>query len=169
MNHQRFQEQVWPMRDRLYRLALRLIGEQAEAEDVVQETMIKIWEDRDRLGRIQNLEGWCTRLVRNLGVDRLRVKQRRPSINIEKAYHLADVQQDVHRQVEGKESMAAIEQLLQTMPEQRRLVIHLREIEGLSYKAIASQLDISLDQVRTDIHRGRQFLRAALRKGQYHE
>ncbi|MEL6140780.1 MAG: sigma-70 family RNA polymerase sigma factor [Bacteroidota bacterium] len=157
------------MRDRLYRLALRLIGEQTEAEDVVQETMIKIWEDRDKLARINNLEGWCTRLVRNLGIDRLRVKQRRPSLDIEKAFHLTDDRPDVHRQVETKESMAEIERLLLSMPEQRRLVIHLREIEGLSYKEIASQLDISLDQVRTDIHRGRLYLRKALRKGQYHE
>ena len=169
MNHQRFQEQVWPMRDRLYRLAFRLMGERTEAEDVVQETMIKIWEDRDQLARINNLEGWCTRLVRNLGIDRLRVKQRRPAMNIEKAYHLVDTRQDAQQQVEGMESMAEIERLLLQLPEQRRLVIHLREIEGCSYKEIADQLGISLDQVRTDIHRGRKFLRTALRKGQYHE
>ncbi|MEM9834863.1 MAG: sigma-70 family RNA polymerase sigma factor [Bacteroidota bacterium] len=168
MSAQRFHEQVWPLRDRLYRLALRLVGEGAEAEDVVQETMIKIWEKRTDLDEIHNLEGWCMRLVRNLGIDKLRSRQRKGLTSLDQAALMQENGAGPARQLEGKDAMEQLQKMLQNLPEQRRLVVQLREIEGLSYKEIAAALDISVDQVKTDIHRGRQQLRRTLTQQGYH-
>jgi len=169
MNAQRFRDSIWPQRDRLYRLALRLVGESTEAEDVVQETMIKLWEDRNRLAEVNNLDAWCTRLVRNLGIDRLRSKQRRRNQPLEAAPQVADRAPDPIKSLQAADLKSHIDRLMMKLPEQRRLVLHLREVEGLSYREIADQLGISLDQVRTDIHRARQFLRAALQPYHQHE
>ncbi len=169
MSTQIFQQQVWPLRDRLYRMAFRLLGERAEAEDVVQEVMIKLWERREELPNIQNVEGWCVRIVRNHGIDRYRSRKRRSSTGLEQAAELADQAPDPALQLQTSDMQERIHRLIQGLPEQRRLVLQLREIEGLSYREIAEQLRITLDQVRTDIHRGRQALRAALVKNPIHE
>lgn len=162
MSAHRFHEQVWPLRDRLYRVALRLTGERAEAEDVVQETMIKIWEQRGGLSDINNVEGWCTRLVRNLGIDKIRSRQRRGIADLEKAGDPADMSAGPVRRLQSKDAMDKLERAMATLPEQRRTILQLREIEGYSYREIAETLDISVDQVRTDIHRGRNALRKSL-------
>ena len=169
MSTQIFQQQVWPLRERLYRVAFRLLGERAEAEDVVQEAMIKLWERREELATIKNVEGWCIRIVRNHGIDRYRSRKRRSSSGLEQAAELADPTPDPSAQLQTRDMQTRIHRLIQQLPEQRRMVIQLREIDGMSYREIADQLKISLDQVRTDIHRGRVALRAALLKNPCHE
>lgn len=168
MSAQRFHDQVWPLRDRLYRIALRLSGQQDEAEDIVQETMIKLWEDRSGLEQIKNIEGWCVRLVRNLGIDKLRSRQRKRLTDIDQAVTIAETSANPEKQLEGNDTMDQINLLIQQLPEQRRMVIQLREIEEMSYQEIADTLDISVDQVKTDIHRGRQYLRLALTQNGCH-
>lgn len=169
MSTQRFRDHIWPLRDRLYRLAVQVVGERAEAEDVVQETMIKIWEKRDSLDQINNLDAWCARLVRNLGIDRYRSRKRRAQINLDQAATVADAAPSPVGHLQARDLQHQIDHCMQQLPTQRRMVIHLREVEGLSYKEIAQTLEISLDQVRTDIHRGRLFLRNALQEHQCHE
>lgn len=168
MSAQRFHNQVWPLRDRLYRLAFRLSGEKAEAEDIVQETMIKLWEDRNGLDEIKNIEGWCVRLVRNLGIDKIRSRKRKRLTDIDQAGAVVERSANPERQLEGSDTMDQINRLIQKLPEQRRMVLQLREIEEMSYKEIAEALNISVDQVKTDIHRGRQYLRRALTQNGCH-
>lgn len=164
MSTQIFQNQVWPLRDRLYRLAFRLLGERSEAEDAVQEAMIKLWERREELTSVQNVEGWCVRVVRNQSIDRYRSRKRRSTAGLDQAAELVETTPNPAAQLQTRDMQERIHRLIQGLPEQRRMVLQLREIEGLSYQEIADQLRISLDQVRTDIHRGRQALRKALTK-----
>lgn len=162
MSTKRFHEQVWPLRDRLYRIALRLLGEQATAEDMVQESLIKIWEKRAELGHIQQPAAWCMRIVRNRCIDWLRSPKRLLSGELAAAHYLPDQQADPLALLERKDQMSLIAAALAALAPQRRQVVELREIEGLSYQEIAEIMGISLDQVRTDLHRGRLQLRQLL-------
>ncbi|MEM6878195.1 MAG: RNA polymerase sigma factor [Bacteroidota bacterium] len=168
MSAQIFHRQVWPLRERLFRLAYRLLGERTEAEDVVQEAMVKLWEKRAELGGIKNVEAWCFRLLRNHSIDRYRSIQRQTTQHLDTAPDLPSPDISPDAKLQQQELRQHIDKMIQALPEQRRVVIHLREIEERSYQEIADMLGISLDQVRTDLHRARKSLRAALSKNPCH-
>lgn len=162
MSTQRFYEQVWPLRDRLYRTALRLLGEPATAEDMVQESLIKIWEKRHDLPEVKQPAAWCTRIVNNRCIDWLRSQKRHPSMELSAAQMMADQQPNPQELLEKNDNKTIVTAALSALSPQRRQVVELREIEGLAYQEIADILGISLDQVRTDLHRGRLQLRKLL-------
>lgn len=162
MSTQRFHEQVWPLRDRLYRTALRLLGEQAAAEDMVQESLIKIWEKRHDLSAVKQPTAWCLRIVSNRCIDWLRSQKRHPSTELAAAERMVDQQPNPQELLENHDKQAIVVAALSALSPQRRQVVELREIEGLTYQEIADILGISLDQVRTDLHRGRLQLRNLL-------
>ena len=83
MNLETFQNLVFPVRNKLYRFAFRLLGDNEEAKDVVQEVFIKVWNGRAELGEVRNMEAWCMRITKNLSLDRLRQQQRRPTDSID--------------------------------------------------------------------------------------
>ena len=88
MTLEAFQNLVFPVKNKLYRFAFRLLGNNEEDKDVVQEVMIKVWSGRDQLDKVQNMEAWCMRITKNLSLDRLRQQQRRPTDSLEKGMHL---------------------------------------------------------------------------------
>ncbi len=150
------------MRDRLYRVAFRLLGESAAAEDMVQDSLLKIWEKRSELPHIQQPAAWCIRILNNRCIDLLRNRQRVTYSDLATAHQLYDPTPNPQQQLEHNDRKQRIVAALQSLPLQRRQVVELREIEGLSYQEIATILGISLDQVRTDLHRARLQLRQLL-------
>jgi RNA polymerase sigma factor (sigma-70 family) len=74
MNWKTFHMNVEAIRNKLFRFAVSMLRDEAEAEDVVQEVVIKLWKQRDQLDRIHNMEAWTMRLTRNLSIDKIRSK-----------------------------------------------------------------------------------------------
>lgn len=159
-----FREQIWPIKDRLYRLALRLVNDRAEAEDVVQEVMIKLWRQGKGLLQIKNMEAWCLRMTRNQALDKLKggYRKRRTELEPNLPELKADRQPD--QQLEWQDTYQQIRTLMQQLPENHRSVVQLRDIEGLSYQEIATALEMSMSQVKTNLFRARKSLREALLK-----
>ena len=158
-----FTRQIIPIKDRLYRFAMRMIDNAAEAEDVVQEVLIKLWQKRAELSKIQNLEAWSIRLTRNLSVDKMRSKHHRTeALNPE--YDVQSDSQNPAQIMESRDALAQIHQLIQGLPEKQRLVLQLRDIEELSYKEIAEILDMPMNQVKVNLFRARQNLKDILVK-----
>ncbi|MBY0435566.1 MAG: sigma-70 family RNA polymerase sigma factor, partial [Cyclobacteriaceae bacterium] len=83
MDLETFQNLVFPVKNKLFRFAYRLLGSSDDAKDVVQEVFIKVWNGREQLNEIQNLEAWCMRITKNMSLDRLRQQQRRPTDPLE--------------------------------------------------------------------------------------
>ncbi len=168
MNRTEYQQKVWPLRDRMYRFALRLLDDRAEAEDVVQEVLIKLWNTRDKLDQIGSLEAWSLRLTRNLAIDKMRGAYRKRKTD------LADIPEPVQRaespaeRAQYLDTYAQIQQLLKQLPEKQRMVFQLRDIEDFSYQDIADALDLTLAQVKVNLHRARVQLRAGLLKTYEH-
>jgi RNA polymerase sigma-70 factor (family 1) len=163
-----FREQIWPIKDRLYRLALRLVNDRAEAEDVVQEVMIKLWRQGQELHLVQNLEAWCFRLTRNLALDKLKGGYQKRRVALPESLRDSPSAQRPDQQLEWKDTYEHIQQVIRSLPEQHRLVVHLRDIEGLSYQEIADALDMSMPQVKTNLFRARQVLRKSLQNRSAH-
>ena len=142
-----FQNDILPLKNELYRLALRITLNPAEAEDVVQDTMIKVWNRREQWDEIESIEAFCLTICRNLSLDRMR-KLENQNQSLEEGDH-----------DEPDHSYASNRRLISELPEKQRSAMHLREFEGKSYKEIASIMAISEEQVKVNIFRARQAIR----------
>jgi RNA polymerase sigma factor (sigma-70 family) len=161
MKLQEFTERILAVQPKLYRFALSLTGQTAEAEDVVQEVMLKIWNKREQRERFENLEAFCMQMTRNLALDKIKSKHK-GHLTIEQLYGKASLEQSPQKLVETRDSLSQIEQLMEQLPLKQKMVLQLRDVEGLSYKEIAKILKIPLSQVKVYIFRARQFLKTEL-------
>lgn len=158
-----FKHQILPFKDKLYRFSMRILNNVAEAEDVVQEVFIKIWKDRGNLEQINNLEAWCMRLTKNLSIDKKRGKHSRLQAFPEN-FDIVQNSASPQKLVELQDAVDSVTQILNGLPEKQKMAIQLRDIEGMSYKEIAEIMQIEVNQVKVNIHRGRMQIRNALIK-----
>ena len=139
-----FRDDILPLKNRLYRLALRITAHTGEAEDIVQETMIKAWNHREELDTPSSAEAFCITACRHLALDSIARKER--------------------QMLSRQDGLQWIHRLFQLLPEKQRTVLQLRDIEGKSYKEIAAFLEISEEQVKVNIFRARQRIKSEFEK-----
>lgn len=150
-----FRDDILPLKDKLFRLALRITLDRAEAEDVVQDTMIRVWSKREEWSSFGSVEAYCLVVARNLAIDR---SQRKEASNVPITPAMeeqADLLNPYERLVQD-EKLDLINKLVNELPEKQRLIIQLRDIEGESYKTIASVLGLTEEQVKVNLFRARQ-------------
>jgi RNA polymerase sigma-70 factor (ECF subfamily) len=160
-----FQQQILPVRNKLYRFALRITGSVHEAEDVVQDVLTKAWratEDQSATA-IQNWEAWCMTLTRNRSLDRNRARDLRRTAPLDGVYEYRADTESPAQSAENRDLVHQARQMMQELPEKQRLVMHLRDVEEMTYEEIAEALDISLDQVKVSLHRARKTIREQMR------
>jgi RNA polymerase sigma-70 factor (ECF subfamily) len=152
-----FQNDILPLKNELFRLALRITQNRAEAEDIVQDTMLKIWNRRDDWSQIDNIEAFCLTMCRNLALDRQkRMDNQTDDIGeqpetVDNSYVSNPEEQAVQR-----DRVQLVRRLIDLLPEKQRSCIQLRDIEGKSYRDIAEIMNITEQQVKVNIFRARQ-------------
>jgi len=160
MNWTIFQHHVYPIRHKLYRFALRITGSVPEAEDVVQEVLERVWKSsEEQANNVSNWEAWCMTLTRNRSLDKVRATAQRRVVSLDGAVARESDSGDAARTTEMRDLADQARRLMQELPEKQRLVMHLRDVEELSYEEIAQVLDITLDQVKIGLHRARKTIR----------
>lgn len=152
MEYISFQNTVLPLSDRLFRLALRITMNRAEAEDVVQDTLLRVWEQRKQWEQINNLEAFAIAICRNRALDVMK-RAGRDTEKLDEMAHFSS--QTPQEQLETREEISLVRQLMDNLPEVQRTIILLRDIEGKTYQEIAQTLDISETQVKVYLHRAR--------------
>lgn len=160
-----FRSDVLPLKNELYRLALRITLDSAEAEDVVQETMIKVWNRRDEWGRIDSMEAFCLAVCRNLALDKTRKRANQSSsLDGVSSTDTPDrsYTSNPEKRVIDRDRIALVRRLIDNLPEKQRTAMLLRDFEGRSYKEIASVMDISEQLVKVSIFRARQTVKKKL-------
>ena len=155
---------ILPLKNILYRLALRITLNSQEAEDVVQDVIIKMWKMGERLNDVENLESFALRLTRNLSIDRQRMKVNQAESFDELEDFHGGFSNSIESRLEQQERIDSIRDIMMQMPEKQRSVMQLRDFEGKSYKEIALALEISEDQVKVNIFRARQFVKSRIAK-----
>jgi len=160
MKLKEFTQRIVAIKDKLYRFALHITGQTVEAEDVVQEVMLRIWNKREERDRLLNLEGFCMRMARNISLDKLKSKHK-GHLELEQT---TKISQGLNPQqiLEGQDTFVAIERIVQQLPKKQQLILKLREVEELSYQEIAIQLQLSLSQVKVNLFRARNYIREQL-------
>lgn len=147
---------ILPLKNIMYRLALRITLNSQEAEDVVQDVIIKLWKMREQLEGVDNLEAYTLRMVRNLALDRQRMKVNQTE-NIDGMDFLSS--SSVEASIETEERISNIRQAMERLPEKQRIAMQLRDFESRSYKEIADIMEITEEQVKVNIFRARQAVR----------
>ena len=145
-----------------YRVAQFIVRDAALAEDVVQDTMIRVWQNYGSFRGDSPIRGWILRIAHNTAVSRLRKIK-------DETWDPATLpdsvgRADVERTVEGREDLITLGKAMEELDELSRSIVVLREVEGLSYEEIAEALDITLPTVKTRLLRARRYLQAALQE-----
>ena len=155
-----FRNDVLPLKNELYRLALRITLNPAEAEDVVQDTLIKVWDKRDQWNEIDSIEAFSLVICRNLALDKNKKKghdnlSREEETNIEP---VASASNPLEQTLQN-DRIEQVRRLINELPEKQRSCIQLRDFEGKSYKEVAEVLGITEEQVKVNIFRARQTIK----------
>ncbi len=150
-----FRKDILPLKDKLFRLALRITFDRAEAEDIVQETMIRVWNKRDEWDELESVEAYCLTVARNLAIDRSEKKDSQTVKLTIEAEQTPDASSPYDRLV-NKERLKLVHRLVGELPEKQHLIMQLRDVEGKSYKEIAAALRLTEEQVKVNLFRARQ-------------
>lgn len=166
MNKVNFRTDILPLKDKLFRLALRITMNREEAEDVVQETMIKLWNQRQRWDEIDNIEAYALQACRNKALDANdRASNKVVSLEgmQEEGQPLSTRHMDPYHQMFQREKLQQISEMMNALPEKQRTCMQLRDIEGKSYQEISQILSITEDQVKVNIFRARKAIKLKLK------
>lgn len=149
----------------MYRVALRIVGEPADAEDVVQDAWISAWRSLPRYRGDAAPATWLYRVVTNAALGALR--RRRPTVPLDGggaggAVEAVDPRPGPEASALRSDTARAVHRALRTLEPGQRAVLVLREFEGLSYEEVATVLDTTVAAVRSRLHRGRAALLARL-------
>lgn len=154
---------VMRLSPRLLSYVYRLLRDRAEAEDVVQEALLRLWRMAPdwRTGEAR-VTTWLYRVATNLVTDRQRARQRRRGTALEDAPEPADTAPGAVAQLIEADRMAALEAALACLPDRQRQAVILRHLEGLSNPEIAAILEVGVEAVESLTARGKRALAAAL-------
>jgi len=162
MNKEAFEQVARLQKDRLFGYATRMLRQQPEAQDVVQEALVRMWQHRDKIGS-DTAVFWLRRTTHNLCIDRIRRRKSSPEVDTEFQEGLsADRTAGPARLAESSELGRLIEGALGRLPERDRAVLLMREVEGMPYKDISRILDVPLGTLKARLHRAREQLRSKL-------
>ncbi len=173
-DQQRFAEDVMPLAGVLYSAALRLTRNSADAEDLVQEAMLRGYRSYESFTEGTNLRAWMLRILTNAFINRYRARQRR----VDEA-EFADLEDFyLYRRMGAIETALAsrsaedqlmdvftddeVRQAVEELPEAFRIPVLLADVEGFAYKEIAEMLDVPIGTVMSRLHRGRKAIQRAL-------
>lgn len=154
-------EFVSALHDTVYRLARSIIGDDVEAEDVVQDVFERVWRARDAVLESDYPRAYVCRMARNLAIDRQRAKQRAQSFSLSE--RLAGVS-DGEGYINTKDMATLTIKLIEQLPERQRLTIHMRDVEGYEIEEIAHILESDEASVRVNLSRARKSVREQLIK-----
>ena len=151
-----FRDDILPLKNQLFRLALRITLNRFEAEDIVQDTLIKVWNRRSDWEDIDSIEAFSLTICRNLSLDRIKKKENdNNSLEDVKGVEPLSSSNPQDRMIQA-DRVNLIRQIVDSLPEKQRSCMQLRDFEGKSYKEIAVILDITEEQVKVNIFRARQ-------------
>ena len=160
MQQTEFLNVVLPFKDKLYRLAKRLLVSKEEAEDATQEILMKLWSKNKMMEGYNNVEAYAMMMTKNFCLDRLKSKQAGNLKLVHSNYKDENV--SLQKQVEVSDSLSWIERIMEELPEQQKMVLQLRDVEQYEFEEIADLLGMNATAVRVALSRARKTVREKL-------
>ena len=161
-----FKQLFLPCHRKLFSVAYRLMSNTQAAEDMVQETFLKLWMQRDKIERIDNPEAYSITVLRRLFYDRMRIE------------HLQEVDKDVgslqvtssqniSRQLEAADEYQRVRQLISHLPEPQGRIMLMRDVEDRSFEEISIETGLTEVNIRSILSRARKKIREQIKTMKY--
>lgn len=155
-----FIELVMPFKDKVFRLAKRLLVSREEAEDATQEILLKLWNNKQKIEEYKNVEAFSMTMTKNFCLDRLKSKQAQNLKIVHSNYQ--DNNTSLQKQVEVNDSIDWVSKIIEDLPEQQKIIVQLRDIEQYDFNEIAEMLDMNPTAIRVALSRARKTIREKL-------
>ena len=162
MTQAEFLKIVMPFKDKVFRLAKRLLVSQEEAEDATQEILLKLWNNKQKISEYKNVEAFSMTMTKNFCLDKLKSKHAQNLKIVHSNYQDNNV--SLQKQVELNDSVSWVSRIMEELPEQQKIIMQLRDIEQYDFDEIAKMLDMNPTAVRVALSRARKTLRDKLTK-----
>jgi len=162
MNHHTFLRLINPIKDKMFRLALRLLISKEAAEDATQEVILKIWNLKDKVKDYANLEAFMISVTKNYCLDQLKASRNNNLRIIHTNYDNNEL--STHRLAELSDEMVQIERIVEMLPEQQKVIFQLRDIEEYNYSEIAEITKMKEPAIRVTLSRARKKIKEELLK-----
>lgn len=162
MNQNEFMQKVTPFKDKLFRLAKRLLVSTEEAEDATQEVLVKLWNKNNSLDEFRSVEAMAMTMTKNYCLDQLKSKR---AGNIKLVHtNYVDGQANLQQQIEDNDSWNWVEKIMQELPEQQKMIVQLRDIEEMEFAEIGVILEMNETAIRVALSRARKTIRERMIK-----
>lgn len=162
MNQNEFVQLISPFKDKVFRLAKRLLVSTEEAEDATQEVLVKLWSKNGSLDAYNSVEAFAMTMTKNYCLDQLKSKR---AGNLQIVHNnFTDRAPSLDKKVEDNDSLDWVEKIINQLPEQQRLIIQMRDIEQYEFEEIAKILDMNETAIRVALSRARKTIREYMTK-----
>lgn len=162
MNQNEFLQVIAPFKDKVFRLAKRLLVSTEEAEDATQEVLVKLWNKNESLNGYSSVEAFAMTITKNYCLDQLKSKR---VTNLQIVHsNYTDRQPSLQQQLEDTDSLNWVEKIINELPEQQRLIIQMRDIEQYEFSEIAQILEMNETAIRVALSRARKTIREFMTK-----
>lgn len=158
-----FKKEVLPISSKLLRFATQFLKDEEEAKDVVQDVFLKLWQKKEHLAEIENIEAFAVRMVRNRCLDILRANKT-ITFDLDSRKNIPEETIDVHLKLELSETAQTIKELINELPGLQRQVMYLRDVKQYSYEEISGITELNANAIRVNLSRARKKVRDELLK-----
>jgi RNA polymerase sigma-70 factor (ECF subfamily) len=158
-----FKTEVLPISNKLLRFARQILQDEEEAKDVLQDIFLKLWQKREELVKVDNLEAFTFRMMRNRCLDVIRLR-RTVSLEVVKKNNRLEEESSDTDYLENEEMAGLVRRIITELPDLQRTIIHLRDIEQLEYEEIAEATNLNVNAIRVNLSRARKRVRDEILK-----
>jgi RNA polymerase sigma factor (sigma-70 family) len=169
MDLQAFNQRILPVQGRLFRMAQLFLRSREEAEDAMQDVLLRLWTNRQQLEQYNSLEALAVQMTKNVCLDRLKSHGRKKVTGDADLLAVRTEAASPYELTEANDSNALIHRLIEDLPDQQKLVLHLRDVEEYTFEEIEDITGFSVNNIRVILSRARQRLRESYLKENNYE
>lgn len=156
MSSKRFKQEIVPLRQQLFRLSLKMLGDEQDAEDAVQESLLKLWHVRDTLVSYDSPGAFATTVTKNTCLDKIRLRKQTKTVD---DYFIVSDSDNPQLQLERQDTNKLIRMIIQTLPPLQQQIITMKDVEEYETEEIAEITGTTIEAVRTNLSRARKKVR----------
>ncbi len=162
MTQEAFLHIVMPFKDKVFRLAKRLLVSREEAEDATQEILLKLWKNKKQIEDYKNVEAFSMTMTKNFCLDKLKSKHAQNLKIVHSNYQDGNI--SLQKQVELNDSVDWVGKIIEDLPEQQKIILQMRDVEQYEFAEISKMLDMNETAIRVALSRARKTIREKLTK-----
>lgn len=157
MSQERYKAEILPIRDKLFHIAHKILQGDEDAEDAVQEVLLKLWHTRDSLGTYDNVAAFATTVTKNHCLDKLKLIKRTESLD--DIHHQRESGDNPYLQLERINTEEILKKIIELLPPLQQTIIRMKDMEEYEVEEIAEITGTKPDAIRVNLSRARKKVR----------